>query len=85
MARSYDWAAEGRSSIEAVWWQLLRAEAVDEGDGPEVEGMITILVDVVKCFDRVQLQHVWKWGVAHGMPKRLLRLVLVTSSMARRI
>ena len=85
MARTYDWAAEGRSSVEAAWWQLLQAEALDAGDGPEAEGMITVLIDVVKCFDRVQLRHVWKWGVTHGMPKRLLRLVLVTYSMARRI
>ena len=48
MACTYDWAAEGRSSVEAVWWQLLQAEALDEGDGPEAEGMITVLIHVVK-------------------------------------
>jgi hypothetical protein len=85
MRRTYDWSGEGRSSQEAVWWQLLRAEGLEDNDGPEAEGLVTILLDVVKCFDRVELRHVWRWGTQHGMPTRLLRMVLVTYSLARRI
>ena len=85
MMRSYDWAAEGRSSQEAVWWQLLRAEGIDEGSGPEADGLVTILLDIVKCFDSVGLRRVWRWGKEHGMPPRLLRMVLITYSMTRRI
>ena len=58
VSRSYDWAAEGRSSQEAVWWQPLRAEGIPEGSGPEADGLITILLDIVKCFDWVGLIHV---------------------------
>ncbi len=85
MSRTYDWAAEGRSSAEAVWWQLLRAESIPDENGPEAEGLVTLLLDIVKCFDRVGLRHVWKWGIEHGMPARLLRVILVTYAMARRI
>ncbi len=85
MRRSYDWSGEGRSSQEAVWWQLLRAEGLEDNDGPEAEGLVTVLLDVVKCFDRVGLRHVWRWGTQQRMPPRLLRMILVTYALARRI
>ena len=81
--RQYDWGARGRSSQQAVWLQLLEEEAIVGGECASDDARLTILVDLVKCFDRVRLRHVWQWGVYHGVPKALLRMICVTYSLAR--
>jgi ribonuclease HI len=83
--RNYDYAQEGCSTEDAVWMQLLEQEALPAGGGPQHQGIVTILTDVVKCFDRVRLNHVWKWGLHWAMPRKLLKMVLVTFSLTRRL
>ncbi len=58
---------------------------VPGGGGPEADGLSTTLLGIFKGLDRVGLGRVWGWGTAHGMPPRLLRVVLVTYAMSRRI
>ena len=84
-ARAYDWACAGCSAEKAVFIQLLETEALTGNEGPEEEARLTILLDLVKCFDKVRSVHLWRWGLAHGMPKKLLRLVLRTFSLTRRL
>ena len=69
----------------AVWQQLVEFEALGAGGGPEDEARASVLTDLVKCFERVRLHHVWHWGLVHRMPPKLLQMILVTYAMARRI
>ncbi len=83
--RDYDFARAGTTAEDAVWHQLLEAEALPDDQGPREMASITVLTDLVKCFERIRLAHVWAWGTYWGMPKILLRMILVTYSMPRRI
>jgi len=74
-ARKYDWACAGGTAEMAVWTQLLEAEGLQEGDGPEVQGRAAALLDLVKCFERVRLHHVWRWGLYWEVPPKLLRML----------
>ena len=70
--RSYDWSASGKSSESAVWDQQLHVECLNtEVDDDRSQVSATILFDMVKCFERVHLRHVWEWGCYWGVPKRL--------------
>ena len=73
------------SSESAVWGQLLEAETIGGVSDSCDESSVTILADLVKCFERVRLHHVLYWGCKHQMPVRLLRMILTTYSMARAI
>ena len=55
------------------------------GEGPESQAVATVLLDLVKCFEKVQLCHVWRWGMRWGFPPRVLRLMLASYSLARTI
>ena len=44
-----------------------------------------MLLDLVKCFEKVRLEHVWKWGCYWGVPRRLLRVILSVFSFQRRL
>ena len=69
----------------AVWLQLLENQGLPEGSGPEVQGKVTALLDLVNCFENVRLHHVWRWGLCWKVPPRLLRMICVTYAVARRI
>ena len=84
-ARDYDWACAGGTAEMAVWLQLLEQESLQPADGPEAEAIISTLLDLVKCFEKVRLHHVWTWGLYWKVPRRLLRMICLTYSMARRI
>ena len=57
--RAYDWAAKGRSSERATWVQALFCEVtVAEG----LEYAVTYF-DLVKCFEHVTHELVWKAGL----------------------
>ena len=84
-ARKYDWACAGGTAEMAVWTQLLEAEGLQEGEGPEVRGRAAALLDLVKCFEKVRLHHVWRWGLYWEVPTRLLRMLCVCYSIGRRI
>ena len=57
--RSYNWAAKGRSPQAAVWKQALHAEAA------AARGLqsAATLVDLVKAFEMVKLELVWRNGL----------------------
>ena len=45
--------------------------------------LVLLLVDLVRCFDWIQLRDIWRWGCYHGFPENMLRLVLVTYSLSK--
>ena len=47
--------------------------------------MVTLLLDVRKCFDTTGCEQLWRWGRRHGFPHVLLRMVLQTFEMPRRL
>ena len=58
---------------------------MDGDSGPEAVQRGCALLDLVKCFERVQLRHVWEWGCYWKVPRRLLRLILTVFSFQRRL
>ena len=61
--REYHWSNVGGTAETAVWQQLVHAESLDlKDDGADSEAMATVLLDLVKCFEKVRLEHVWNWG-----------------------
>ena len=77
--RDYNWAAKGRSAQTAVWRQALRDEAAI------ARGKMTAatLVDLVKAFEMVKLELVWRQGLALHFPPLVLRMVLESFAFAR--
>ena len=47
--------------------------------------MVTLLLDIRKCFDSTGCDPLWRWGLHHGFPRVLLRMVLRTFELPRRI
>jgi len=83
-ARDYDWAAVGKTAEAATWHQLVLSEGVDVStDSWDAPAVATVLLDLVKCFEKVQLDHVWRWGCYWGVPRALLRLILQVFSFQR--
>ena len=85
-ARNYDWAAVGKTAEGAAWQQLVRSEGVDcTQDEPNATAVTTVLLDMVKCFEKVRLIHVWRWGKYWGVPVGLLKLLLQVFSFQKTI
>ena len=81
MNRSYNWAAKGRSPEDAVWKQAPRGE-VAKAQGNETG---SALVDLVKAFEMVKLELVWQAGLRLHFPPIVLRMVLETFALGRRL
>ena len=79
--RSYNWAAKGRSPEDAVWKQALKGE-VAKAEGLQAA---STLVDLVKAFEMVKLELVWRAGLRLHFPPKLLRMVLEIFALARRL
>ena len=60
-ARAWDWSGTG-SGAEAAAWEALVAHEADNSQSvdPDEEMEATIIVDLVKAFERVSLQVVWQ-------------------------
>ena len=56
----WNWCAEGRAAEDAAWEALLMMEG---GQLHSDEATVTIVMDLVKAFERVTLQAVWQWGL----------------------
>ena len=80
-ARQYDWASQGRSSEAAAWHQSVLDEAAT------ADGLTsgTTFMDLAKAFESVSLEHVWRAGVKHSFPRRVLILLLEAFAFARRL
>ena len=75
--RAYDWAAVGKTAETAAWQQLVLAEGVNkEQDKPSTPAVAMVLLDLVKCFEKVKLIHVWTWGNYWKVPSALLKSIL---------
>ena len=79
--RDRHWACSGRAASQAVWLQV----ALDELASASQQLTVTILLDLEKAFEYVRHIDVWSAGLATGMPKRLLRMVLRIYSATRRV
>ena len=77
--RDYDWAAKGRSAQDAVYGQALR----DEAALARGHCTSTVLFDLVKAYEMVRLELVWRAGIAHKFPLTILRLVLEACAFVR--
>ena len=75
--RKCNWLAQGRGSERSVWAQTVHEEA-DKGRG---EGMASMPIDLVNTLEQVILSQVWRRGVQHGMPGRILALALEAWSL----
>ena len=85
-ARDYDYACEGRSGEEAMWWLLLTQEGYEDyGESDHTRTMATLLLDIRKCFDTTGCDQIWRWGRHHGFPHVILRMVLLTFELPRRL
>ncbi len=79
--REYNWTEPGRGSEKSVWVQSIREEAARaRGDTTA-----SVLVDLVKAFEKVALAHVWERGKAHRFPLQILRLTLESCAFERRL
>ena len=86
--RPYDFAAAGRHAEAAVWLQALAEEALPNDKhlpAADQQARLSIVLDLVKCFDTVKLVHLWTWGCYWGVPRRLLRMMCITFSQPRRL
>ena len=79
--REYNWAAKGRSAQAAVWKQALQAEAATARG----EHSAATLVDLVKAFEMVKLEIVWRRGLQLHFPPQILRLTLESFAFVRRL
>ena len=79
--RSYNYAGKGMSAQVAAWKQALRAEVAAASGGFSIAG----LVDLVKAFEMVRLDLVWRVGLKLHCPPDILRLELEAFAMDRRL
>ncbi len=80
-ARPFNWAAPGRSAERAVWEQSL----LDEAAMARGWCSASTLVDLVRAFEHVPLEVLWRKAKAHHFPLRLICLVLELCAAPRRL
>ncbi len=79
--RPYNWSAPGRSAERAVWIQSITDEAA-RGRGLE---SASTLIDLVKAFEHIPLELLWRQARKHNFPLVLMRLVLELCASPRRL
>ena len=79
--RDYDWMRKGRGAERSVWAQSIYEEAA----GAEGKSSASVFIDLVKAFEQVVLGQVWRSGLKHRMPRRILRLALESCAFSRRL
>ena len=79
--RTYNWMERGRGSERSVWAQTLYEEAAASS------GKVTasIFLDLLKAFEQVVLANVWRSGLKHRMPQRVLTLALEACAFSHRL
>ena len=78
----WNWSSEGRAAEDAAWEALLHIEG---GQLHSEESTVSVVMDLVKAFERVQLAEVWRRALHLGFPRRLLHVVLTYFGFARRL
>ena len=79
--RAYNWACKGRSAQNAVWQQSVRNEAA----AFHGHASLSNLLDLVKAYEMVPLENVWRAGIKMHFPLEILRLELEAFSAARTV
>ena len=79
--RTYNWMERGKGSERSVWAQALYEEAATAAGNATA----SVFLDLVKAFEQVVLGNVWRSGLAHHMPRRLLALALEACAFHRRL
>ncbi len=80
-ARPFNWAAPGRNAEKAVWEQSL----LDEAAVARGWSSASTLVDLVKAFEHIPLEVLWRRSKAHQFPLRVMCLVLELCAAPRRL
>ncbi len=80
-ARPFNWAGPGRNAERAVWEQSL----LDEAALARGWASASTLVDLVKAFEHIPLEVLWRKAKAHRFPLRLICLVLELCAAPRRL
>ena len=57
----------------------------DYGESDHSRTMVTLLLDIRKCFDTTGCVQIWRWGRHYGFPHVILRMVLLTFELPRRL
>ena len=78
---NHNYMVGGKSAEDAVWCQSVRDEAVREN------GLVSasVLLDLVKAFECVRLDVIWRAAMRTGFPLAVLRLSLQAYCRARRL
>ena len=79
--RSYDWMSKGKGAERSVWAQALYEEVA----AAEPRTTASIYLHLVKAFEQVVLGQVWRCGLQHSMPRRVLTLALEACTFSRRL
>ncbi len=80
-ARPYNWAGPGKCAERAVWEQSL----LDEAALARGWSSASTLVDLVKAFEHIPLEVLWRKAKAHRFPLRLICLILEICAAPRRL
>ncbi len=80
-ARPFNWAAPGKNAEKAVWEQSL----LDEAAMARGWCSASTLIDLVKAFEHIPLEVLWRRSKAHQFPLRLMCLVLELCAAPRRL
>ncbi len=77
--RSFFWGVKGKSSVACVWDQSLYAEAA------RARGLISasVLLDMVKCYEKVAHVVLAAKAQLHGFPMHIIRVVIAMYSSPR--
>ena len=79
--RAYNWMERGRGSERSVWAQTVYEEAAVASG----KTTASIFLDLLKAFEQVVLANVWRSGLKHRMPQRILALALEACAFTRRL
>ena len=79
--REYFWAGKAKGAEDAAWMTAFE----DEAAWAQGRACVSLLLDLIKCFEKVPLWRLAQEGIAVGFPKALLRMALATYATARRL
>ena len=83
-----DWdAADGRNggAQRLVWEVLMEMERFKCRAGEEDHGVVALVLDLAKAFERVSLPVVWAWATHFSFPKKILRVLCGYFEHQRRV
>eukprot|EP00974_Lingulodinium_polyedra_P058572 5640519-Lingulodinium_polyedra.AAC.1 len=64
---------------------MVAYDADGDAEDPEAEVTATLILELAKALERVQLREARRWGVVYGFPPALLAMVLAIFAFARRL